>query len=122
MSFLNNFTLPTQTPPLVGGLGQGGDMDKFVELFGERWKKTPVKGVWCLARDGAQFTMVLLAERGMDFAHYDYDTVAEFRTAFEAKEHVGNAQYFQLTGYGEESQYKYPALRIIAFMKEQGIW
>lgn len=120
MSILKNFTLPLTAPELIGGVGQGGDTEKFVQLFGTRWKKTPKKGVWFIGTDKLQITAVEAGTHGLDFAFYDYDTVEEFKKDFDEGRHVFNAQYFQLNNTGVH--YKYPAIRIIAFLKEHSLW
>lgn len=118
---VSNMEVPVVRPELVGGLGQGGLCDEFVARFGtDHWKKTPAKNCWYIATDGMQFTVVHSLRYELDFAFYDYDTVAEFRDAFENRTHVGDAIYFQMNNTGV--QYKYPALRIIAFLKERGLW
>lgn len=102
-------------PLLIGGVGQEGFTETFVKRFGTKWKRTPAKGVFCLESDGAQFTVVRYAEK-WDIAFYDYETVAEFRKAFEEKSHCYNAIYFQ-TQPGD----KYTGVAIIRFMKKKGL-
>lgn len=115
------FTLPDFKPELVGGLGQGGLCDEFVARFKtEVWRKTPSKGCWYIGIDGIQFTVVFSIRYGLDFAFYDYATVAEFQTAFENKTHVADAVYFQLED--SKVKYKYPALRIIKFLQDRELW
>jgi hypothetical protein len=113
-SFLNQFSIREEAPLLIGGVGQGGDVDALVARFGSRWRKTPAKGCWCLVSDGLQFTIVAYRDR-WDVAAYSYDTTEEFRRAFEAKTHVANAVYFQ-TEIGD----KYSGLAVIRYMRKNG--
>ena len=110
---LKNFTIPATAPTLIGGIGQGGMTDRFVEKFGSKWRKTPIQGVWFIAADGCQFTL-----RGTDCAWYDFATVAEFKHIFDNEKAVlaGNAQYFQLS-----PEAKYSAIDIINFLDKQGV-
>jgi len=118
---LKEFTIASVKPTLIGGVGQGGDTGKFVEMFGTAWKKTPKKGVWFIGTSGIQFTMMEIGGGyGMDFAFYDYATVEEFKKDFDDGEHGNNAIYFQLKN--TEVDYKYPAIRIIKFLRDQGLW
>lgn len=103
-------------PTLVGGLGQGGDMDALAKRFGDRWTKTPAKECWCLAIPGMQFTIIPYREK-WDIAFYEYETVAEFRKAFTERTHVGNAIYFQTLPSD-----KYTGLAVVRFLKERGLW
>ena len=87
----------------------------FVDRFGERWKRTPKKGVWYLASNGVQFTIVRRGDnRGWDLAFYPYESEAAFKAAFEEGTHVGNAVYFET-----ENEITAPA--VISFLKQRGI-
>ena len=91
------------------------DAKSLVDRFGERWKKTPKKGVWYLASDGVQFTIVRRGDnRGWDLAFYPYENETEFKGAFEKGTHVGNAVYFQT-----DDEITAPA--VISFLKQRGI-
>ena len=111
---LVDFVLPDVKPELIGGIGQGGAVDDLVKRFGNSWRKTPIKGTWCLESPGMQFTIRSYGSE-WDIAFYDYETVAEFRKAFESKEMHFNAIYFQTT-----SGDKYTGVAILRFLKEWG--
>lgn len=111
---LVKFVAAEERPILIGGIGQGGAADALVKRFGDRWRKTPVKGCWCLESDGLQFTMVRMGDQ-WDIAAYPYDTKAEFRQAFEEKTHCANAVYFQ-TKPGD----KYTGVAVIRWMQQNG--
>lgn len=102
-------------PPLMGLVGACDTIDAFVKRFGTCWRKTPVANCWYLASDGMQFTIVPYGDK-WDIAYYDYETVAEFRSAFESKTHVGNAVYFQ-TMDGDH----YTIHAVIRFLESQGV-
>jgi len=112
--FLKQFSVRTEAPVLVGGTNQGGDIDALVVRFGSRWRKTPAKDCWCILSDGLQFTIVPYGEK-WDIAAYQYDTPEEFRQAFEAKNHVANACYFQT-----EAGDKYTGVAVIRYMRKNG--
>jgi hypothetical protein len=103
-------------PLLIGGIGQGGQTEMLVKRFGTKWKRTPVKGVWCLESPGMQFTMRSFRDGLWDIAFYDYETVEEFRKAFEDKTHCYNAIYFQ-TQPGD----KYTGVAVIRFMESLAV-
>ena len=112
-SQLKEFSIRHEPPTLIGGIGQGGQTERFVVKFGTAWKRTPIKGVYFIAADGCQFTL-----RGDDCAWYDFATVAKFKHAFNNEKSLlhGNAQYFPLTPVS-----KYSAVDIMKFLAEQGI-
>jgi hypothetical protein len=112
--FHTEFFVRDEPPVLIGGVGSGGDADALVARFGNRWRKTPAKTCWHIASPGLQFTIVPYRER-WDIAAYRYDTVDEFRRAFEAKTHVGEAVYFQ-TEPGD----KYTGVAVTRWMRENG--
>ena len=114
---LFHFTSPNvnQSPLLIGGVGQSGYTEALVKRFGNHWRKTPVKGVWCLESPGLQFTIVPYGEQ-WDIAAYEYETIAEFRKAFEEKSHCSNAIYIQT-----KLSDKYTGVAVIRYMREHGL-
>lgn len=114
MSTLKSFSVSPIKPTLVGGVGQGGPIDELVRRFGDHWKKTPAIFCWCLESPGLQFTIIPLSDQ-WDIAAYPYETVAEFRKAFEDKTHVANAVYFQTIPTD-----KYTGLAVIRYMQQNG--
>lgn len=112
---LIQFQTPVSAPTFIGGVGQGGDTESLVKRFGDRWRKTPAKEVWCVTSPGAQFTITAHGDL-WDIAFYDYETVEEFRKAFNEKTHAYNAIYFQ-TQPGD----KYTGVAVIRFLKDRGL-
>lgn len=115
---LVEFTLPVEVPVLVLGVGFNSQIDRFAEIFGTHWKRTPVKDCWTISsKDGKHhFTMVPYGQL-YDIAHYEYDTVPEFREAFKNKTHVANASYFQTL----ESDL-YTGAAVYRYLKTHGYW
>lgn len=113
MSFLKTFTVPPETPILIGGIGQGGPVDAFVARFGTTWKKTPIKGVFFIGVSGCQFTL-----RDDDVAWYDFATIEEFKEVFSNRpaELAGNANYFTL-----DPTMKYSGLSVMKYMADNEI-
>ena len=114
----SEFTVAVEVPVLVLGVGFNSQVDRFVEIFGTHWKRTPTKDCWTISsKDGKHhFTMVPFGDR-YDIAHYEYDTVAEFRSAFSKREHVCHASYFQT----EESDL-YTGAAVYRYLKKNGYW
>lgn len=113
-----NILKPVQPAPpgLVGGLGQGGLMDQFATEFGNRWKKTPIKGTYFIAgrSKNIQFTTRWISPRhGWEVAYYDFKDEDDFKDVFvNHKEALaGNAEYFFM-----DEKNKYSALDLIQYM------
>lgn len=106
-----------EAPDLFGGIvvGEENPINAFIKRFGGHWRKTPAKGVWCLTEPGLQFTMTAMGDV-WDIAAYPYETVSEFRVAFEKGTHAGNAAYFQ-TQPGD----KYTGLAVIRYMQKNNL-
>ena len=100
-------------PELVPAVDRDADAQALVERFGVSWRKTPVKGTWCITSPGLQFTIRELPDGQFDIAAYPYETVAEFRKAFEENIAGGNAVYFQTA----ENEW-YSCTAIIRYMRE----
>lgn len=82
--YLNNLTNHETVPPvLMGGIGNGGLADKFASRFGTSWNRTPVKGVYAIWSDGAQFTCREEPNGNLDIRLHQYATPKDFKKAFE---------------------------------------
>jgi len=58
---------PTESPDLIGGVGGNPSADKFVAEFGDKWRRTPIKGVWFIKSNQRD---VIVTIRGDEMALY----------------------------------------------------
>jgi hypothetical protein len=96
---------PTESPDLIGGVGGNPSADKFVAEFGDKWRRTPIKGVWFIKSNQRD---VIVTIRGDEMALYlcswDY---------FKAHWYDGiDAMYF------ETGEFKHRYLSILKRLRE----
>lgn len=87
---LKTFSAAPLRPNLVGGLGGNERVAAFVAEFGDRWLRTPVKGVWACGSQTRPISFTR-AKDGSSFAMYPH-SIEEFKTLFGADGYVGSGE------------------------------